>query len=350
MTPTYDIKQTYQYNYDRGPTFSAQPMPLPSAPMKEFLGLPVRSRLGISAGLLLNSKWVLGYAQRGFDILTYKTVRTSYRACYDPPNWVFVEDEGGRGPVYATERIPTNPAQISSAVCFGMPSMAPQTWREDVRRAKAALPAGKVLIVSVVATTPDNATARDVADDFAQCADWAAEAGADVIEANLSCPNVCAKEGSIYMDAQMSRTIAKAIRDVIRKKPLLLKAGQFDDTGKLRTFLKFVSGIADGITMVNAPSRPVLHRNGRPVFGELFVNAGVVGRGIHDASLESVRRAAEVIAADNFKLALVAVGGASSDEDVQGFFNGGAAAVLMGSAPMYMPNIAAEMKLRHPDW
>ena len=86
-----------------------------------------------------------------------------------------VEDEGGDGPVYATERLPSNPAQISSAVCFGMPSMAPQTWREDVRRASAALPAGKILIVSVVATPAEGATARQVADDFAQCAAWAAE-------------------------------------------------------------------------------------------------------------------------------------------------------------------------------
>src|SRR5687768_15538690 len=203
MTQTYDINQAYQYNYDRGPVFVTKPLPVPPGPMKEFLGLEVRSRLGISAGLLLNSKWVLGYAQRGFDILTYKTVRSSYRACYEPPNWVFVEDEGGDGPVYATDRIPSNPAQISSAVCFGMPSMAPQTWRDDVQRAKAALPHGKILIVSVVATPAGDATPRAVADDFAQCAAWAAEAGADVIEANLSCPNVCTNEGNIYTDAQM---------------------------------------------------------------------------------------------------------------------------------------------------
>lgn len=350
MSQTYDIKQTYQYNYDHGPAFATKPMPVPPTPMKEFLGLEVRSRLGISAGLLLNSKWVLGYAQRGFDILTYKTVRTSYRACYEPPNWVFVEDEGGDGPVYATDRVPANPAQISSAVCFGMPSMAPQTWRDDVQRAKAALPQGKVLIVSVVATAADGATPRAVADDFAQCASWAVEAGADVVEANLSCPNVCTKEGSIYTDAQMSRTIATEIRKTIGNTPLLLKAGHFADAGKLRTFLKFVNGAANGITMVNALSRPVLHPNGRPVFGDLFVSAGVLGRGIHQSCVENLKRAAEIIAAEDLKLTLVGVGGVSSDEDVRRFFDAGASAVLMGSAPMYMPDLAAEMKLRHPEW
>lgn len=350
MTQTYDIQQTYQYNYDRGPAFAAKPKAAPAGPMKTFLGLEVRSRLGISAGLLLNSKWLLGYAQRGFDILTYKTVRTSYRACYEPPNWVFVEADEGEGAVYATNRLPEDPARVSSAVCFGMPSMAPQTWREDVQRAKAALPAGKVLIVSVVATPDENAKPRAVAEDFAQCAAWAAEAGADVIEANFSCPNVCSKEGSIYTDAQLSRTIATAIRKSIGTKPLLIKAGQFGTTAKLKGFLKFVNGIADGITLVNAVSRPVLHPNGRPVFGDLFVKAGVLGRGIHKCCVESVKRAAEIIRTDNLKLTLVAVGGVSSDEDVQGFFDAGAAAVLMGSSPMYMPDIAAELKTRHPDW
>ena len=350
MVQTYDIHQTYQYNYDRGPVFATPPVPVPPGPMKEFLGREVRSRLGISAGLLLNSKWILGYAQRGFDILTYKTVRSSFRACYEPPNWVFVEDEGGDGPVYATDRLPSDPAQISSAVCFGMPSMAPQTWRDDVRRASAALPAGKILIVSVVATPEDGATVRQVADDFAQCAMWAAEAGAHVVEANLSCPNVCTKEGSIYLDAQMSRTVATAIRQAIGKTPLLLKAGHFGDPGKLRTFLKFVNGIADGVAMVNALSRPVLHPNGRPVFGDQFVKAGVLGRGIHKSCVENLKYAGDIVAAENLKLALVGVGGVSSDEDVQRFFDAGAAAVLMGSSPMYMPDIAAGMKLRHPDW
>jgi dihydroorotate dehydrogenase (NAD+) catalytic subunit len=350
VTQTYDIQQTYQYNYDRGPVFGARANAVPVGPMKTFLGLQVGSRLGISAGLLLNSKWVLGYAQRGFDILTYKTVRSSYRACYEPPNWVFVEADDGDGPVYATKRLPEDPARISSAVCFGMPSMAPQMWREDVGRAKAALGPGKVLIVSVVATPDENAKPRAVAEDFAQCAAWAAEAGADVIEANLSCPNVCSKEGSIYTDAQLSRTIASAIRKEIGDKPLLVKAGQFADGAKLRGFLKFVNGSADGITLVNAVSRPVLHSNGRPVFGDLFVKAGVIGRGIHNCCVEGVKRAAQTIRDDKLKLTIVGVGGVSSDQDAQDFFDAGAAAVLMGSSPMYMPEIAAEMKARHPDW
>ena len=78
MQQTYDISATYQENYDRGPQFSSAIPELPAqSPTESFLGLPVRSRLGIAAGLLLNSKWIAGYAQRGF-LFTYKTVRAFF--------------------------------------------------------------------------------------------------------------------------------------------------------------------------------------------------------------------------------------------------------------------------------
>ena len=79
MHQTYDITRSYQENYETGPQLPSSPSSPSSQATKNFLGLPVHSRIGIAAGLLLNSKWILGYAQRGFDILTYKTVRSSHR-------------------------------------------------------------------------------------------------------------------------------------------------------------------------------------------------------------------------------------------------------------------------------
>src|SRR5688572_15159866 len=279
MNQTYDIYQTYQYNYERGPVFESEPKGARLGPMQEFLGLKVRSRIGIAAGILLNSKWILGYAKRGFDILIYKTVRSSHRFCYPLPNWVFVDDPtADDGPVYVNEKPKGDPSYLSSAVCFGMPSMAPEVWREDIGRAKAGLAEGQMLIVSVVATPSEKPTASEVAADFAQCARWAAEAGADVIEANFSCPNVCSAEGSIYTDPEFSRVIAHEVRSAVGDKPLLLKVGHYKSADLMRRFLLAINGIVNGITLVNAISRPVLYRDGRPAFGEKYVRAGVLGR------------------------------------------------------------------------
>lgn len=348
---TYDIHETYAFNYERGPAFEEPPPELPEGPMKTFLGRPVRSRLGIAAGLLLNGKWVLGYAEWGFDILTYKTVRSRYRPCYDPPNWVFVEEgDDPTGPVYAVEQSPTDPRQVTSAVCFGMPSMAPEVWRADVERTRKALGEGQILIVSVVASPGEGDTAESVALDFRRCAEWAVEAGADAVEANFSCPNVCSPEGSIYMDAALSGRVAREIRRGVGEVPLLIKAGYLPREGDLRALLRELDGAACGVTLVNGVTRPVLRRDGGPVFGEDYVRAGIVGRAIHEPSVDQVRRAKRLVEDDGLGLGLVAVGGVGSMEDVEDFFMAGASAVLMGSAPMLHPPLAVECKRAHPEW
>ena len=352
MIQTYDIVTTYRENYDRGPNFDgAPPIQVPGTPTKDFLGLPVRSRIGIAAGLLLNSKWIGGYAERGFDILTYKTVRSGFRPCYDPPNWVFVDDEGrDEGPVYAVDTPAGDPTKISSAVCFGMPSMAPEDWRSDVAAAKSSLREGQLLIVSVVATPEAGASREFVAEDFAQCAEWASETGADIIEANFSCPNVCTPEGTIYQDAELSRFIAGQIRSRIGDARLLLKVGYFPEEQALETFLIALNDVVDGITLVNGVSRPVLHRDGRPVFGEDYVQAGVLGRSIHEPSVANVRQTVAIRGKHKLQLAILAVGGVSRVEDMQDFYQAGADAVMLGSSPMYLPQLAAEAKRLHPDW
>src|ERR1041384_475541 len=81
----YDIAQSYDWNYLNPP----QPIEIdaPACPGDwDFCGLPIDSPLGVPAGPLLNSGWILYYASLGFSVLTYKPVRSSYRPCYEPPN------------------------------------------------------------------------------------------------------------------------------------------------------------------------------------------------------------------------------------------------------------------------
>ena len=351
MQLTYDILKTYQENYDAGPSLEGAGVTCPEVPLKRLLGYQVRSRLGIAAGLLLNSRWIEAYSSLGFDLLTYKTVRSSYRPCYPLPNWVFVSDDGQiNGPIYYRESPPEDTSAVTSSVCFGMPSMSPDVWRPDVARAKEALRDGQLLIVSVVGTPEAGWGGEEMANDFAECAAWAVEAGADIVEANLSCPNVCTAEGSIYLDPEFSRGVATTVRSRIGKVPLLMKVGYFEEESLMRSFLQAVSAAVDGVTMVNGLTRPVLYPDGRPVFGSDYVQAGVLGRSIHRASVQSVQMAKRIARSEGLDLSVLAVGGASVLADIKDFFDVGADAVLMGSSPMYCPSLAADAKLHCRDW
>jgi dihydroorotate dehydrogenase (NAD+) catalytic subunit len=118
--PRYDRQQTYLWNYEHTPEPVECEVPdIPGTWI--FCDLPVPSPSGIPAGPLLNGKWVLYYASLGFDVLTYKTVRSSAWECYLLPNLqpiVTGQLSGHEADVLALEQ-----DAKSWAVSFGMPSM-----------------------------------------------------------------------------------------------------------------------------------------------------------------------------------------------------------------------------------
>ncbi|HET7527827.1 MAG TPA: hypothetical protein VFK10_17935 [Burkholderiaceae bacterium] len=354
---TYRIDRSYEWNYAHGPQWQRALPQVPATPRKTFFGIDVSSRIGISAGLLLNAQWLGFYARCGFDILTYKTVRSRRRECHPMPNWLFIDPgdiahvaHAGRA-LHAHKRpAGGDPRQWTSTVSYGMPSRDPAVWMADVARARAALSPGQALVVSVVAS-PDGTWSRDdIVRDFGALAAMAREAGAQAVEANLSCPNVRSAEGDLYLDAAMSGRIAAALRAGADALPVLLKIGHVPDDERLRALLHAVAGQAHGLVVVNGVSRPVLGPDGAAAFGDGRRQAGILGRGIHAIGVADVARALKLIRRERLDLQVAGVGGVASADDAAAYFDAGACAVLLGSAPMYDPALAARLKTQHPEW
>ena len=92
MPPIYDIFKTYLENANHGPFFSGEiPKFEKVAKPVDFLGFKLNSPLGVPAGPLLNSKWIALAARLGFDLPTYKTIRSFSHLGHPLPNIVFVE-------------------------------------------------------------------------------------------------------------------------------------------------------------------------------------------------------------------------------------------------------------------
>ncbi|HUG90082.1 MAG TPA: hypothetical protein VML55_04560 [Planctomycetaceae bacterium] len=339
MFPRYDRDRSYLWNYEHAPDPVA--VVVPEVPGEwTFLGRRVPSPLGIPAGPLLNGRWILYYAGLGFDVLTYKTVRSTARECYPLPNLVPVETGQLRGDERDVAAV--GDMRGSWAVSFGMPSMAPDVWRADVEWTRSRLPRGTVLSVSVVGTVQPDWTIDDLADDYARCARWAAESGADCVETNFSCPNVSTCDGQLYQQPESAAVVAARVRQAIGRTPLVVKIGHVTDAAAARVLLDALAPHIDALAMTNSVAAKVRGSDGGPFFdGQL---RGICGAATRTASLEQVRLFARLIAAGPHALSLIGVGGASTAGHVRDYLAAGAEAVHVATAAMVNPFVGVEIR------
>lgn len=339
----YRITETYDWNYAHAPAVPSQVVPVPAVPGTwDFCGLPLRSPLGMPAGPLLNSGWILYYAALGFDVLTYKTVRSSARASHALPNLLPIRSVPLTTGAATLVADPAQPDPDSWAISFGMPSKDPVVWQQDVEAARKGLPPDKVLVVSVVASPDETWTLDQIAGDFARCARHARDAGADAIEANLSCPNVCSQEGSLYQSPDASGAIAAAIRLSVPELPLVLKIGLMDDSEHAAAFVRAVAGSVAAISTANTITAVVKRPDGTPLFDGL--TRGVGGRVIGPRCLAELAMLRGVIDEAGAGVRLISVGGIGSTVDVVDRLRAGAHHVQIATAAMLNPRIGLQIR------
>ncbi|TWU20351.1 hypothetical protein [Bythopirellula polymerisocia] len=336
---SYDRHQSYQWNYDHAP--SPIQIEVPPVPGEwTFCSRKVDSPLGIAAGPLLNGRWCLYYAQLGFDVLTYKTVRSGLRACYSLPNLLPVKCEslqGGDGRLQTTTEF-----QGSWAVSFGMPSQVPKTWQEDIAETRRRLPSNKLLSVSVVGTMQTGWSFEQLAEDYAECALQATRHGADSIEINLSCPNVNTCDGQLYQHPNESALVAVSVRQAIGDLPLIVKIGHFQEPERIAPLIDALSPYIDAVATTNSVVASVIDD-----LGNLYFDGqprGICGQGIQDASVRQTEAIAEYIKRRCLVIRIVGVGGIFTADDVNRYLSAGAESVQLATAPMIDPEVGIRIR------
>ncbi|MBT4902919.1 MAG: hypothetical protein HON54_13565 [Verrucomicrobia bacterium] len=334
----YDITQDYAWNYENAPEPVGAAVPSVDGEWL-YCGVPVDSPLGIAAGPLLNGKWLLYYASLGFDVLTYKTVRSCERRSYGLPNLQPIAWEGG---VVPAELSVASVMNGSWAVSFGMPSKPPSFWRDDVTATRSRLAKGKFLCVSVVATAQDGWSIDDLAADYAQCARWAVESGADGVEANFSCPNVSSVDGQLFLNPTDAGIVAAQLREALPDTPLLLKVGHINNRETAHALVEVVAPSADALVMVNGLSAKVRQRNTELLFeGQC---RGIAGEAIRETTLEQLALFDGLIREFGIDVRLVGVGGLGQAADVQACLDRGSEAVQFATAAMLNPGLGLAIR------
>lgn len=337
--PRYDIHQSYQWNYDHAPGPAAVNVPQVSGEWT-FCGRQVGSPLGVAAGPLLNGRWCLYYASLGFDVVTYKTVRSGARPCYPLPNLQPVATDamhGGEQGLRSTAEFAG-----SWAISFGMPSQPPTVWQEDVAEARRRLPPEKLLSVSVVGTIQPGWSLEELADDYAFCAAQAVESGADCVEINLSCPNVATCDGQLYQQPREAALVARRAREAIGAQSLVAKVGHFVDPKMLPPVVDELAEQVDAIATTNCVAGTVVDANGNGLFnGE---PRGIGGKAILEASVRQTEAIASHVVRQGLPLRVIGVGGVSSADDVRRYLDAGAEAVQLATAVMVDPEVGFRIR------
>ncbi|MHB1294808.1 MAG: dihydroorotate dehydrogenase [Anaerolineae bacterium] len=200
----------------------------------------------------------------------------------------------------------------------GLSNPGAEAEREVLRQAKRELaPLGVALIASVFGNS---------AEEFQRTALIVAEAEPDLLELNISCPNVESEFGRPFaLEAAAAARVTSAVREVYRG-PLLVKLSP--NAPDIVDIARVVAAAgADGLTAVNTlgPGMLIDVRARRPVLSNRV--GGLSGPALRPVALRCVYEVSRAV-----NLPIVGTGGVSTGEHAMQMIMAGATAVGLGSA------------------
>ncbi|MDR2803090.1 MAG: dihydroorotate dehydrogenase [Treponema sp.] len=166
-------------------------------------------------------------------------------------------------------------------------------------------------------------------DEYREGAKLLSASSVDMIELNISCPNVKAGGISFGMDAEAAAAVVAPVRATCEK-PLAVKLSPAAPN-LAAVALACVNSGADALSLINTfPGMAIDIRGRRPVFDN--ITAGLSGPAIRPIALRMVWELYEKV-----DVPIIGLGGIAFPEDAIEFLMAGAAAVQVGSATFTNP-------------
>ena len=349
MQPSfYDPERSYEENLEEGPFGSFADEKVfrqDGEPKTAFLGQKVFLPFGIPAGPLINGKFVKAALDKGFDLAVYKTVRTRERPCAPWPNVLAVRVDGDLTPELGKEGFVAGNdygQPLSVANSFHVPSSDPDFWQKDMADAVNYAKPGQVVIGSFQGTINADGDAKAYIKDFATAAKLVEEAGAKILEANLSCPS----QGTAHLlchDLELAKEVVEAIKNEVGDTPLIIKIPYFEEQEDLATFATALNPFIQGISAINTIPSKIIDPGGGPAWpGEGRTTGGIGGAPIKWAGLEMTERLKELRDENGLDYTIIGVGGVTTPDDYHQYRSAGADAVMSATGAMWNQLLAQE--------
>lgn len=327
-----------------------------------LLGQPIGFPIGVPASVLTSSsKWIEYFAAHGFNVFTYKTVRSRDWKEHSPPNWVFLQDQDEPLPIGAEAKnivvhgdrdtYLRRLRSFSTANSFGVPSVKASEWQHDVERTLSNLGSGKLLIVSVMGSSRPGERADALRDDFVKVAKQAAKTGAPAIELNLSCPNTldpAARDARVKpplcMDVASTAEVVGAVKDAVGDRVKIVAKLSYMRREALEELVGALHEDVDAFSGINTLQVKVEDRLGRPTFGASRHLAGLSGVAIRRYGVDFVQSLAQMRDRNTaFDYEIIGMGGVMETIDVHALLASGADAVQTATAASTNPTFAREL-------
>ncbi len=177
-------------------------------------------------------------------------------------------------------------------------------------------------------------------DDYATVVSKLADSPADMLEINVSCPNVSAGGMSSGTDPVSLKNLITNLRD-LTDKPMIVKLTP-NVTDIVSIAQAAVSAGADALSMINTyVGMRIDVKTGKPIIAN--VTGGVSGHAVHPMAVACVYKVRKALP----QIPIIAMGGVYSGEDALEFLYAGANAVEVGTAALADPaapiRVAAEL-------
>jgi dihydroorotate dehydrogenase (NAD+) catalytic subunit len=228
------------------------------------------------------------------------------------------------------QRIWETPAGLLNSIGLENPGIEAFLEKELPRMSEL----GTVIIANLSGSTIE---------EYAEGAALLNASAVDMIELNISCPNVKAGGMAFGLDPRAASSVLKPVRRACPHKPLMVKLSP--NAPDLAAVAKScVNAGADALSLVNTFKAMAIDINKRrPVFDN--ISAGLSGPAIRPIALRMVWELYEALAGSDSRpeVPLIGMGGIACTEDALEFLMAGAAAIQVGSATFAYPPAMPEI-------
>lgn len=172
-------------------------------------------------------------------------------------------------------------------------------------------------------------------EDYAEVAERLAEEDVDMLEINISCPNVKAGGIAFGQDPKVAEEITRAVKEKAKQPVLMKLSPNVTDITEMARAVE--AGGADGVSLINTLTGMKIDV-ARKTFAIANQTGGMSGPCVKPVAVRMVYQVAHAV-----KIPVLGMGGIQNTEDALEFLMAGATMVAVGTANFFNPYVTSEI-------